>query len=243
MGLQMTAAVAADPRLSLVARFGRPGASGDGLVSQDAALAAADVVSDFTTPAVSASLARACAARGGPALVIGSTGFDAAQIAEIEAAARKIAIVRAGNFSLGVNMLMGLVEQAARALGPEAYDIEIFEAHHHRKVDAPSGTALMLGAAAAKGRGVELAKVAKHARDGITGARTPGEIGFSVLRGGGIVGEHSVTFAAEDEILTLAHSARDRSLFARGAVAAAVWVAGKPPGAYDMRDVLGFSRD
>ena len=243
MGLQMTAAVEADPRLSLVARFGRPGAAGDDLVSEDAALAAADVVSDFTTPAVSASLARACAARGGPALVIGSTGFDAAQIAEIEAAARKIAIVRAGNFSLGVNMLMGLVEQAARALGPEAYDIEIFEAHHHRKVDAPSGTALMLGAAAAKGRGVELAKVAKHARDGITGARTPGEIGFSVLRGGGIVGEHSVTFAAEDELLTLAHSARDRSLFARGAVAAAVWVAGKPPGAYDMRNVLGFSRD
>jgi len=243
MGLQMTAAVEADPRLSLVARFGRPGAAGDDLVSEDAALAAADVVIDFTTPAVSAELATACAARGGPALVIGSTGFDAAQISEIEAAARKLAIVRAGNFSLGVNMLMGLVEQAARALGPEAYDIEIFEAHHHRKVDAPSGTALMLGAAAAKGRGVELAKVAKHARDGITGARTPGEIGFSVLRGGGIVGEHSVTFAAEDEILTLAHSARDRSLFARGAVAAAVWVAGKPPGAYDMRDVLGFSRD
>jgi 4-hydroxy-tetrahydrodipicolinate reductase len=243
MGLQMTAAVEADPRLSLVARFGRPGAAGDDLVSEDAALAAADVVIDFTTPAVSAALATACAARGGPALVIGSTGFDAAQISEIEAAARKLAIVRAGNFSLGVNMLMGLVEQAARALGPEAYDIEIFEAHHHRKVDAPSGTALMLGAAAAKGRGVELAKVAKHARDGITGARTPGEIGFSVLRGGGIVGEHSVTFAAEDEILTLAHSARDRSLFARGAVAAAVWVAGKPPGAYDMRDVLGFSRD
>lgn len=243
MGLQMSAAVEADPRLSLVARFSRPGASGDGLVSQDDALGAAEVVIDFTTPAVSAALATSCAARGGPALVIGSTGFDAAHIAAIEAAARKVAIVRAGNFSLGVNMLLGLVEQAARALGPEAYDIEIFEAHHHRKVDAPSGTALMLGAAAAKGRGVELAKVAKHARDGITGARTPGEIGFSVLRGGGIVGEHSVTFAAEDELLTLAHSARDRSLFARGAVAAAVWVAGKPPGAYDMRDVLGFSRD
>lgn len=243
MGLQMTAAVEADPRLALVARFGRPGVSGNGLVSQDDALAAAEVVIDFTTPEVSAALATACAARGGPALVIGSTGFDPAQIAAIEAAAGKVAIVRAGNFSLGVNMLMGLVEQAARALGPEAYDIEIFEAHHHRKVDAPSGTALMLGAAAAKGRGVELAKVAKHARDGITGARTPGEIGFSVLRGGGIVGEHSVTFAAEDELLTLAHSARDRSLFARGAVAAAVWVAGKPPGAYDMRDVLGFSRD
>ena len=243
MGQQMTAAVEADPRLSLVARFGRPGASGGGLVSQDDALAAADVVIDFTTPAVSAALATACAARGGPALVFGSTGFDAAQIAAIEAAAGKVAIVRAGNFSLGVNMLMGLVQQAARALGPDAYDIEIFEAHHHRKVDAPSGTALMLGAAAAKGRGVELAKVAKHARDGITGARTPGEIGFSVLRGGGIVGEHSVTFAAEDELLTLAHSARDRSLFARGAVAAAVWVAGRPPGAYDMRDVLGFSRD
>jgi len=148
--------------------------------------------------------------------------------------------VRAGNFSLGLNMLMGLVAKAAAALPTEAYDIEITEAHHHRKIDAPSGTALMLGEAAAEARGQDLAKVSRRGRDGITGARPVGEIGFSVLRGGGIIGEHSVIFAAEDEILTLNHSARDRSLFARGAVHAARWVAGKPPGEYDMRDVLGL---
>jgi 4-hydroxy-tetrahydrodipicolinate reductase len=149
--------------------------------------------------------------------------------------------VQTYNYSLGVNVLAGLVRQAARALGPE-YDIEVFEAHHRRKVDAPSGTALMLGEAAAEGRGVSLSNTARRARDGITGARPAGEIGFSVMRGGGIVGEHSVSFVAEDEILTLSHSARDRGLFARGAVVAARWVAGKPPGLYDMADVLGFSR-
>jgi 4-hydroxy-tetrahydrodipicolinate reductase len=137
-------------------------------------------------------------------------------------------------------MMLGFVEQTARRLGPEAYDIEIFEAHHRRKVDAPSGAALMLGEAAARGRSVSLASVAKRGRDGITGARPFGEIGFSVIRGGGIVGEHSVILASQDEILTLSHSARDRSLFARGAAAAAKWVAGKPPGQYDMQDVLGF---
>ena len=241
MGRAVTEAVEADAGLSLAARFGRPGRSAEGLVGQDAALAAAHVVIDFTTPAASAALAEVCAGRGGPALVIGSTGFDAAQLSAIEFAATKVAIVRAGNFSLGVNMLMGLVEQAARKLAPEAYDIEIFEAHHRRKVDAPSGTALMLGEAAAKGRGVALSKVAKRGRDGVAGPRPPGEIGFSVMRGGDIVGEHSVSFIADDEILTLSHSARDRDLFARGAVAAARWVAGRPAGQYDMRDVLGFS--
>lgn len=175
--------------------------------------------------------------------MLGATGFTPEQLAAVAAAARTTAIVRAGNFSLGLNMLMGLVTQAARALPAEAYDIEIFEAHHRRKVDAPSGTALMLGEAAAKGRGVSLSQVARHARDGITGERPVEEIGFSVLRGGGIVGEHSVTFAADDEILTLSHSARDRGLFARGAVAAARWVAGRPPGEYDMQDVLGFAKD
>jgi 4-hydroxy-tetrahydrodipicolinate reductase len=240
VGRQVAAAVGADDRLALVAQFGRPGALGEGLVSQDEALAAADVVIDFTLPAASVALAAACAERGGPALVIGATGFEPSQLAAIEAASAKVAIVRAANFSLGVNMLLGLVEQAARALGPDTYDIEIFEAHHRRKVDAPSGTALMLGEAAAKGRGVELGKVARRARDGITGPRATGEIGFAVQRGGDIIGEHSVTFAAEDEILTLSHSARDRSLFARGAVAAARWVAGRPPGLYDMQDVLGF---
>ncbi len=243
MGQAMAAAVEADPALSLVARFDRPGMTGEDLVDRDAALASADVVVDFSTPAASAALAEACAAkeRGGPALLIGATGLDAAQVAAIEAASAKVAIVRAGNFSLGLNMLLGFVEQAARQLGPDAYDIEVFEAHHRRKVDAPSGAALMLGEAAARGRGVALADVAKRGRDGITGARPPGEIGFSVVRGGGIVGEHSVSFIAEDETLTLSHSARDRGLFARGALVAARWVAGRPAGHYSMRDVLGFS--
>jgi 4-hydroxy-tetrahydrodipicolinate reductase len=242
MGRFVSEAVEAEPGLTLAARFGRPGGvTGEGLVSEAAALAAADVVIDFTTPAISMALAAACAARGGPALVIGTTGLNEAEIAAIDAASAKVAIVRAANFSLGVNMLMGFVEQAARQLGPEAYDVEIFEAHHRRKVDAPSGTALMLGEAAAAGRGVEFSKVSRRARDGITGPRPHGEIGFSVMRGGGIVGEHSVVFATEDEILSLSHSARGRGLFAKGAVLAARWVAGRPPGHYDMRDVLGFS--
>jgi 4-hydroxy-tetrahydrodipicolinate reductase len=241
MGQAVSKAAEKEPGLSLAAGFDRPDAEGAGLMSQDAALAEADVVIDFTNPAASVALAEACAARGGPALVIGSTGFDAAQITAIAEASKKLAIVRAGNFSLGVNMLMGLVEEAARRLGPDDYDLEIFEAHHRRKIDAPSGTALMLGEAAARGRNVELGKVARHARDGITGPRPAGEIGFSVMRGGDVIGEHSVTFAADDEILTLSHSARDRGLFARGAVVAARWVAGRPPGEYDMRDVLGFS--
>ena len=159
---------------------------------------------------------------------------------EVRRAAGRIAIVRAGNFSLGVNLLIGLVRQAARALPAHDYDIEVLEAHHRRKVDAPSGTALMLGEAAAQGRGVELAAHARRGRDGIGEVRREGDIGFASLRGGGIVGEHSVMFAAEDEIITLSHSARDRSLFARGALQAAVWVAGKPPGLYDMQDVLGL---
>jgi 4-hydroxy-tetrahydrodipicolinate reductase len=238
MGQAVAAVVEADPGLDLVARYNRVVA--DGLVSMDEALAAADVVVDFTAAEASAELAARAAQRGGPALVIGSTGFDKAQLAAIAEAAKAVPIVRAGNFSLGVNMLMGLVAVAAHSLPAEDWDIEIIEAHHGRKVDAPSGTALMLGEAAAQGRGVDLAKVAKRGRDGITGARPFGEIGFSVIRGGGIVGEHSVILASQDEILTLSHSARDRSLFARGAAAAAKWVAGKPPGQYDMQDVLGF---
>jgi 4-hydroxy-tetrahydrodipicolinate reductase len=241
MGHAIATAVAADPGADVVARFDRPDATGEGLVSPEAALAASDVIIDFSLPAASVALAHAAAARGGPALVIGPTGWEEAQLSEVAKAADKVPIVRAGNYSLGLNMLLGLVEQAARTLGPE-YDIEVFEAHHRRKVDAPSGTALMLGEAAAQGRGVSLSNAARRARDGITGARPEGEIGFSVMRGGGIVGEHSVSFVAEDEILTLSHSARDRSLFARGAVAAAHWVVGKPAGLYDMRDVLGFSK-
>ena len=243
MGRKMAEAVEADARLNLVARFHRPGSAGEGLVRRDEALALADVVIDFTTPSASVELAKACAARGGLALVIGSTGFDAAELDAIAEASKTIAIVRSGSYSLGLNLLTGLVEQAARASGAGDCDIEILEAHHRMKVDAPSGTALMLGEAAARGRGVTLGDVAKRGRDGITGRRPPGEIGFAVLRGGSIVGEHSVSFFVDGEVLTLSHAADDRSMFARGAIAAALWVAGQPPGQYDMRSVLGARRE
>ena len=202
--------------------------------------AACDVVIDFTTAEGSAALAERCAARGRPALVIGSTGFTAHQRLAVEQASAKIPIVLSGNFSLGVNVLIGLVEQAAKRLPSDAWDAEVFEAHHRRKADAPSGTALMLGEAVARARGERLSEVRDEPRGGVTGPRAAGRIGFSVMRGGGVVGDHSVIFAAEDEILTLSHSARDRSLFARGAVEAAVWVVGRTPGLYDMQDVLGF---
>jgi len=228
--------------LTVTARFERPGLADPALLSVDEALGLCDAVIDFTTPAASAILAAACAGRPrAPALIIGSTGFDPEQETVITRAAERLTIVKAGNFSLGVNMLLGLVRQAAAALPARDWDIEVFEAHHRRKVDAPSGTALMLGEAAASGRGIDLASNSERGRDGQTGPRTPGGIGFSVLRGGDIIGEHSVSFAADEEILTLSHSARDRGLFAKGALAAAVWAQGKPPGLYDMQDVLGFS--
>lgn len=242
MGLAVAAAVEAAPDLVLAGRFDRPDAAGAGLVDRSAALQGADVVVDFSTPAASVALAGEAATLGGPALVIGSTGFSPGEIDALAEAALRIPIVRAGNFSLGVNMLMGLVELASAALSPSEFDIEVTEAHHRRKVDAPSGTALMLGEAAARGRGVDLDRAAIRARDGITGARPEGAIGFSVVRGGGVIGEHSVLFAGEDEILTLSHSARDRGLFARGALAAARWAVTRTPGAYDMQDVLGFRR-
>lgn len=239
MGQVVSASLAQDDAFQLAGRFDRPDAVGEGLVGAEEAIAAADVVIDFTIAAASAELAPKVAAAG-KALVIGSTGFDEAQLTVIGRAAQTIPIVRAGNFSLGLNMLMGLVARAARTLPAEAWDIEVVEAHHRRKVDAPSGAALMLGAAAADGRGVALSQVGRRSREGITGERPVGEIGFAAIRGGGIVGEHSVVFAAEDEILTLSHSARDRTLFARGALAAARWVVGRPPGEYDMQDVLGM---
>lgn len=207
---------------------------------ETADLSLCDVVIDFSTPEASVALAKACVERGGPALVIGSTGFTPEQDAEIEAAARSLAIVRSGNFSLGVNILIGLVEHAAQRLDARDWDIEVLEAHHRRKVDAPSGTALMLGEAAANGRGVDLSDVRAVPYDGIHGERETGRIGFASLRAGGIVGEHTVLFASEDETLTLSHSAIDRSLFAKGAVAAAAWVRTRRPGLYDMQDVLGF---
>lgn len=242
MGKAVAAQVRGREGVSVGALFDRPEMAGqaiDGaaLVSAQQALETCRAIIDFTSAEASSILAEAAAARGGPALVIGSTGLSAQQEARIQAAAGRVAIVKSGNFSLGVNVLLGLVRKAAAGLGPEDYDIEVFEAHHRRKVDAPSGTALMLGGAAADGRGVTLDEVRADDR---TGARRIGDIGFSVMRGGGVVGEHSVVFAAEDEILTLSHSARDRGLFARGAVAAAVWAADRPPGLYDMLDVLGF---
>lgn len=245
MGRAVAAVVEARAGLALTALFDQPGSEGvvvdgRGLVSCDLALSACDVIIDFTIGSASGALATLCAQRGGPALVIGSTAFSDADQAAVAAAGASIPIVKSGNFSLGVNVLLGLVAQAARALPASAYDIEIFEAHHRRKVDAPSGTGLMLGEAAAGGREVALNSVEQRARDGLTGPRPEGQIGFSVMRGGGIVGEHSVVFAAEDEILTLSHSARDRSLFARGAVEAAAWIAGKPAGLYNMQDVLGM---
>ncbi len=203
-------------------------------------LSLCDVVIDFSTPDASVKLARRAAERGGPALVIGSTGLTDDQEAEITAAAEKVAIVRSGNFSLGVNILVGLVERAAARLDAADWDIEVLESHHRNKVDAPSGTALMLGEAAADGRHAALSDLRVPARDGLTGERRPGSIGFSALRAGGIIGEHTVMFASDDEVLTLSHSAIDRSLFAKGAVAAAVWIKSRPPGLYGMQDVLGF---
>ena len=203
-------------------------------------LSLCDVVIDFSTAEASVALAKQCAERGGPALVIGSTGFTPEQEAEIAAAAEKVAIVRSGNFSLGVNILIGLVEHAALRLDARDWDIEITEAHHRRKVDAPSGTALMLGEAAAAGRDAELSELRTRPYDGVSGQREAGKIGFSSIRAGGIVGEHTVLFASDDEVISLSHSAIDRSLFAKGAVVAAAWVRTRKPGLYDMQDVLGF---
>ena len=245
MGRVTAELVLARPDMQLAALFDRPELAGEPigtteLVTADQAAADADVVIDFSNPQASVALARLAAGRGGPALVIGATGFSAADEAVVREAAGRLAIVKSGNYSLGVNLLIGLVGQAAKALPDLDYDIEVFEAHHRNKVDAPSGTALMLGEAAARSRGVEHDDVADRGRDGLTGPRREGAIGFSVMRGGGIVGEHSVVFAAADEIITLSHSARDRSLFARGAVEAARWVASQGPGLYDMQDVLGI---
>lgn len=245
MGRAVEALVAGRDDVRLAARLDQPGAVDAGehrapLADFDVAARACDVIVDFSTAAASAALAAAAAAHGGPALVIGATGFTPAQDAQVREAAQRIAIVRSGNFSLGVNLLAALVEDAARRLSADDWDIEVLEAHHRRKVDAPSGTALLLGEAAARGRGETLDPHAMAARSGVTGERPRGGVGFASLRGGGIIGEHAVIFAGEEETITLSHSARDRSLFARGALAAALWVHAKPPGLYSMRDVLGL---
>jgi 4-hydroxy-tetrahydrodipicolinate reductase len=202
------------------------------------ALKGAQAVVDFTAPAASVALARH-AADLGVAHIVGTTGFAPEDLAALAEAAQRTVVVRAGNMSLGVNLLVELTRQVAAALGPD-WDIEIVEAHHRHKVDAPSGTALMLGEAAAEGRGVMLDNVAARGRDGMTGARRAGDIGFAVLRGGDIVGEHEVLFTGTGERVTLGHVATDRAIFARGALRAALWAQGKPPGEYGMHDVLGL---
>jgi 4-hydroxy-tetrahydrodipicolinate reductase len=198
----------------------------------------ADAIIDFTSPAASLEFA-ALAAKAKIAHVLGTTGLSAADEEQIAAAAHEAVIVKSGNMSLGVNLLAALTKRVARTLGEE-FDIEILEMHHRAKVDAPSGTALLLGRAAAEGRGVALDKRSVLAREGETGPRRPGDIGFAALRGGTVVGEHSVIFAGEGERIVLTHIASDRALFARGAVKAAMWGRGKPPGLYTMADVLGI---
>jgi len=200
----------------------------------------ADGVIDFTIPQASAVFA-SLAAQAGIVHIIGTTGFEQQDEAIVAAAAHHATIVKSGNMSLGVNMLAGLVKKAAAELGPQDFDIEIVEMHHRRKIDAPSGTALLLGEAAAKGRQIDLAQHSVRARDGMTGVRTSGSIGFAALRGGTVVGEHAAIFAGEGERLTLSHSAEDRSIFARGAIRAALWARDKPHGLYSMLDVLGFN--
>jgi len=203
------------------------------------AIDAAEAVIDFTAPEATKAVARLCAERG-IAHVIGTTGLTAEDLAALRAAAGGCCIVQSGNMSMGVNLLASLARKVASALGPD-FDVEVLEMHHRNKVDAPSGTALLLGQAAAEGRGVELVEKAVRSRDGHTGARKPGDIGFATLRGGSVVGEHSVIFAGPAERIELRHVAEDRKLFASGAIQAAFWSRGRPPGFHSMADVLGLS--
>jgi 4-hydroxy-tetrahydrodipicolinate reductase len=209
-------------------------------VTNDAAqlFAVSDAVIDFTVPAATLYHA-AQAAKTGKVLVIGTTGLGPDVIGAIETAAKSAPIVYAPNFSVGVNVLFALTEKLAATLGPD-YDIDILEMHHRHKVDAPSGTALGLGEAAARGRKVKLADVGQRTRDGQVGPRPSGEIGFATLRGGDVVGDHTVMFAADGERVELTHKASSRGVFAKGAVRAALWAQGKKPGLYNMRDVLGL---
>lgn len=203
------------------------------------AISQADGLIDFSTPAATVAYA-GLAAQARIVHVIGTTGLAPVDIEKIDAAARHAVVVRSGNMSLGVNLLAGLVKKVAATLG-EDFDIEIVEMHHRMKVDAPSGTALLLGEAAAEGRKIDLAQRSVRARDGHTGARNAGDIGFATLRGGTVVGDHQVIFAGAGERIELAHRAEDRGIFARGAVRAALWGHGRKPGHYSMADVLGLS--
>ena len=255
MGRTLVQAVTAAEGMHLVAALDRPDADAIGadagrlaglgelgvIVASDplAAFLNADAVLDFTAPAATVALVE-LAAQARMVHVIGTTGLSADDEEKISAAASHARIVKSGNMSAGVNLLAGLVRRAAAALGPE-FDIEIVEMHHRHKVDAPSGTALMLGEAAAAGRGVRLDEVAIRTRDGQAGPRQAGAIGFQRLRGGSVVGDHTVILAGDGERLELIHRAGDRSLFANGAVRAALWAFDKKPGLYSMADVLGLT--
>ena len=237
-GFERTGSEALDRDLGPLAGLDALGISVDAGPQQ--AIRHADALVDFTAPAASLANARVAAEHGVP-LIVGTTGFSAAEEKEIAALSARIAIVKSGNMSLGVNLLAELVRQAASRLGPD-YDIEIIEAHHRDKLDAPSGTALMLARAAAGGRGVDLESHSVRTREGAAVARPRGAIGFAVVRGGGIIGDHEAMFAGSEETITLSHHAIDRGLFAKGAIAAAKWAIAKPPGLYSMADVLGFTR-
>jgi 4-hydroxy-tetrahydrodipicolinate reductase len=254
MGRTLIHAIAAIDGATLVGAVDAPGSAGIGRDAGELAglgrngvtvvadiaplLPQAEGVIDFTIPAATVALAE-IAARHGLVHVIGTTGLSGENERMVEAAARRAVIVKSGNMSLGVNLLAALVTRVAKTLG-EDFDIEIVEMHHNKKIDAPSGTALMFGRAAAQGRGVDLEQRAQRGRDGHTGARRPGDIGFAALRGGSVVGEHAVIFAGPAERIELAHKAEDRMIFARGAVRAALWARGRPPGLYSMADVLGL---
>ena len=200
--------------------------------------AQSDVLVDFSAPQAIENNLRAARGENIP-ILIGTTGLSEMELGEIADAAQDIPVLQTGNTSLGVNLLAHLVGQAAAKLGPE-WDIEILEMHHRMKVDAPSGTALLLGEAAAAARGIDLAGHSESGRDGHAGARQDGAIGFAALRGGTVAGDHSVIFAGSQERITLSHNAEDRSIFARGAVQGATWLIGKPAGRYSMKDVLGL---
>jgi 4-hydroxy-tetrahydrodipicolinate reductase len=247
MGQAVLAAAAAQPALAITAAVDRAGAAGLGaeiapgvIVTDDlaAGLAVADVVVDFTSPDATLALVQAARARR-IACVIGTTGYGPPVAAAIAALAEVAPIVVAANFSLGVNLLLGLARTAARVLGD--WDAEVAEIHHNRKRDAPSGTALAIGRAIAAGRGVDYDQVKRHGRDGDVGPRPAGEIGLSAIRGGDVIGEHTAFFFGPDERIELGHKASSRTIFAAGAVRAAAWVAGQPPGRYDMLDVLGLT--
>ncbi|WP_336959965.1 4-hydroxy-tetrahydrodipicolinate reductase [Sphingobium aquiterrae] len=241
---QAIAAAAKDAGLAVAGGVDRAGSTGEiapgmAIGADPLALAqASDVLIDFSVPAALSAHLDACVAAGKP-VVIGTTGLEPEHHALIDAASRAIPVLQTGNTSLGVNLLAALVEDAARRLGDD-WDIEIVEMHHRHKVDAPSGTALLLGEAAARGRNMILADHSERGRDGITGARARGAIGFAALRGGSVAGDHQVILATEGERIEIGHRAENRTIFARGAVKAAQWLQGQPAGRYDMKGVLGL---